>query len=308
MEDDLIKKTFKEMKKGLPETVKCPEQVDLALFSEGIMDEEEADRIAEHLFLCSKCCDYMVSLSKITYFSAEERLPDVAEEQLEQVSALVKDREREFRLKGISDSLVQAAQFTKELFNFDWIRQPIPVAIKSAALALLVVLMVSTTYFYYQEKGDVVPLSVQMEVIGKVGVISKRGIPEASVERILKEGDTLYSNDYCRINFKLARDAYAYVVYYDSKGRLHQLYPDPALSIPHKVRGNRKYTIPPEEGNWFKLDDSIGTETVFVLASDKPISGLKETIPTRQGLNVEEVVKILKRKATEIKVFSFKHQ
>jgi len=43
-----------------------------------------------------------------------------------------------------------------------------------------------------------------MEVIGKTRVITTRGTPgEEIVEKIIREGDTLYSNGYGRINFEL---------------------------------------------------------------------------------------------------------
>jgi hypothetical protein len=148
-----------------------------------------------------------------------------------------------------------------------------------------------------------------MEVIGKTGVIHTRGIPEGeTVEKIIKDGDTLYSDDYCRINFELDQDAYAYVLYYDSTGNLHQLYPDPDTEIPQKVKGNTAYTIPEGENKWFQLDNFSGTETVFVLASSKPISNLKEMFAAVQGKSAEEIFDVFKSKATVLKTLSFKHQ
>jgi len=304
MEDKLIKEAYKEMKKGLSKTGKCPDQADLSRFAEGIMDEKETESIEEHLVSCSNCCDYMVSLNKVINFPSGERLPEVPDEQLRKVRALVKDKKYSF-LENISNNLAPITQSIKEWFTFDWVAQPIPVAVKSGALALLVLLMVSTTFLYYQQRGI---MGLQMEIIGK-SVIPTRGVPgKEIVEKIIKEGDTLYSNDHCRINFELGQDAYAYVLYYDSRGKLHQLYPDPAVEIPQKVKGNTKYTIPAGENNWFKLDNHLGRETVFVLASHQPISGLKETFNSIQGLSREEALEVFKSKAHVLKVLSFQHQ
>jgi hypothetical protein len=301
MEDKLIRKIFDEMKEELPKTGECPDEADLVCFAEGIMDEKKTERIEKHLISCSKCCDYVVSLNKVINFSAEERLPEVPTEQLRKVSALVKDRE-----KDILSNLERITQFIKEFFSFDWIAQPIPVAVKSGAVVFLVLLIVSTTFLYRQQRE---PLSLQMEVIGKTRVITTRGTPgEEIVEKIIKEGDTLYSNGYCRINFELDQDGYAYVLLYDSTNKLHQLYPDYDTAILQKVKAKTKYTIPEGEDNWFRLDDYTGTETVFILASSKPISGLRETFADLQGLSREEVVKTLKSKARVVKVLSFKHQ
>ena len=128
------------------------------------------------------------------------------------------------------------------------------------------------------------------------------------VEKVVKEGDTLFSHDYCRINFELDRDAYAYVVYFDSKDRLHQLYPDPSLPMPQKVKGKKSYTIPEGADNWFQLDNQTGRETVFVLASREPIKDFNEIISTLEGLDREEILRTLESKAPVLEVLSFNHQ
>jgi len=340
MENELIKRTFKEMKRGLSRPGKCPDEAELACFLEGIMDEKEAERIEEHLVLCPKCCDYLVSLNRVIHFPSEERLPEVPDEQINKICALVKDREKRYGpAENISRNLARITQSIKEWltplekkslhlwqdvksnkfwwrlksrpnfltgFTFDWVSQPIPVAVRSGALALLVLLIVSTTFIYYQQRGR---MSVNMEVIGKTSVIPTRGVPAREpVEKIIKEGDSLYSNDYCRIDFELDQDGYAYVLHYDSRGELHQLYPDSAIAIPKKIKGNTPYTIPSGENNWFQLDSHKGTETVFVLASREPIRDFNETIDTFQGKSAEEVLEVFKSKANEVKILSFKHQ
>ncbi len=305
MEDKLIKDVFKGMKKELPKHGECPDETDLACFEEGTLDERERERIEKHLISCSKCCDYVVCLNKVIHFSEEESLPEIPTGQLKKVSALVKGREKEVRTKDIASSLTGIIQSMREFFDFSWIAQPIPVAVRSGALALLVLLIVSTT-FLYQQQGA--PISVTMEVIGKTSEIATRGTAGGeTIEKIVKDGDTLYSDDYCRINFETDQDAYAYVLYYDSTGNLHQLYPDPDTEIPQKVKGNTAYTIPEGENKWFQLDNRSGTETVFVLASSKPISNLKEMFAAVQGKSAEEVLEVFKSKANVLKTLSFNH-
>jgi hypothetical protein len=307
MKDELIKRTFKKMKSGLSRPGKCPDESDLAHFLEGIMNEKEKEGISEHLISCSTCCDYVVSLNKVINFPAGERLPEIPGEEIKKVSALVKDKDKKKYSfsENISNNLERIAQSIKEWLSFDWIAQPIPLAVRSGALALLVLLVVSTTFFYYQQRGR---MDFKMEIIGKTSVIPTRGIPGEVIEKIIREGDTLYSHDYCRINFELEQDGYAYVLHYDSRGKLHQLNPDPAIEIPQKVKGNKKYTIPTGEENWFQLDDHSGRETVFVLASREPIRDFNETINTFQDESAEEVLELFKSKATLLKVLSFKHQ
>jgi hypothetical protein len=47
---------------------------------------------------------------------------------------------------------------------------------------------------------------------------------------------------------------------------------------------------------------------VFVLASKKPISGLKETFDIVQDSSKEEILEVFKDKAPVVQVLSFKHQ
>lgn len=308
MENKLIKLAFNEAKKGLIISGECPDDYDLTCFAEGTLDEKEKEKIEEHLISCPKCCDYVVSLNKVIHFSEEKELPEIPGGLLRKVSALVKRSENDVQQKKITRNFKGIIQSIKEFFNFSWIAQPLPVAVKSGALALLFILIVSTTYLYRQQS---VPLTLQMEVMGKRGVETTRGIPGVSgkpVEKIISEGDTLFSNDYCRINFEIDHDAYAYVLLHDSMGKLHQLYPDPALDDPQKAKGKLKYTIPEGENNWYKLNDHVGTETVFVLASRKPIADLKENLNSIQSFSKEDLLKLFKTKANVLKVLSFKHE
>lgn len=306
MEDKLIKQVFKGMKKEIPKPGKCPDEADLACFEEGTLDDKERERIEEHLVSCPKCCDYVVSLNKVVHFSEDERLPEIPVGQLNRVSDLVKGGEEDARTRNLASFLAGIIQSIKEFFIFDWIAQPIPVAVRSGAVALLLLLVVSTTFIYFQEEGDI---GLQMEIIGKTGAIATRGTKGGDTfENILKDGDTLYSNDYCRINFELDKDAYAYVLYHDSNGELHQLYPDPATEIHQKVKGSRAHTIPEGENQWFQLDNRSGRETVFVLASNKPISNLKETFGGLQGKSAEQIKEVFKNKATVLKTLSFNHR
>ena len=308
MDNEVIKKTFEEMKKALPQADKCPDDAAISRFLEGVMDERETEEMEEHLASCAMCCDYVVSFNKVINFPAEETLPQVPDEQTRKIAALVKERDTGTYSEGITDNLAQLAKAIREFFSFDWMTQPVPVAVRSVAVALLVVLIVAASLLYYQkgriirdESGRIVPLGLDMEVIGK-SYITTRGTPS---EKTIKEGDTLLSNDFCRISFELTWDAYAYVLYYDSTGKMRLLYPDAGTH--RRIKGEKRYFIPEEENDWFQLDNNTGTETVIVLGSDEPIRGLNETLDSIRGLNKEEVLEILATKADVVKDISFKH-
>ena len=148
-----------------------------------------------------------------------------------------------------------------------------------------------------------------MELVSKSSTLTTRGTTgDKEVEKIIKEGDTLYSNDFCRISFELDKNAYAYILYYDSTGNLEQLYPDPKVIKPLKVMAKTTYVIPPGDDSWFQLDEQTGTETVYMVASEEPLSNLKEVVVSLQGSSREKVLETLKTHAPVVKVLNFKHQ
>jgi hypothetical protein len=311
MEDQIIKKTFEKIKKGMPGAEKCPDEDDLARYVEDILDEEGTKQIKAHLIGCSKCSEevasLIVALNRVDSISAEEELPEVSAKQLSRASALVREKDTIRRKSKFSESIVNSletlSEQTKEFFSFRWIMQPIPIPIKSGVAALLVILFISTAYFYYQQEGAMI---LNMEVIKHAKITSERGIPKEEIkEKIIKEGDLLNSGDYYQIKFGLNQDAYVYILLHDSTGKL---YPAPEVEFPLQYKEDLEMLILPDKERGYILDKNIGTETVFVLASKKPISNVEQTIISLQNLSKEKVLEILKTKVNVVKVLSFKHQ
>ncbi|NIR15201.1 MAG: DUF4384 domain-containing protein, partial [Desulfobacterales bacterium] len=67
-------------------------------------------------------------------------------------------------------------------------------------------------------------------------------------------------------DFEASQDAYIYVVLYSDRGQPKLLFPSPEIDMSNTVQGGQSYTLPSKD-LWFILDENIGMETVFVLAS-----------------------------------------
>lgn len=309
MEDKLLKETYSKVRKAIKKKGTCPDEADLCRFAEGLMDEKETERLETHLVSCPACCDYVVAFNRVIHFPAEEKLLDVPEEQIKKASqacAIELEKGVSRMPKPVKEGLAdQLIGFFKNFFSFDWLAQPLPVMVRSGAVALLLILIVSAGYVYYQQA---MPISVNMQLAANTRLVV-RGVPtEDRIQKIVEEGDILFSNDFCRINFELDKNAYVYVVHHDSKGTLHQLYPDPAVENPEKVEGKTSYTIPEGKDNWFQLDDHKGKETIFLLASNRPIPDFNSTIDKVTGLSREEVAQNLESKGRILKVLNFEHR
>jgi hypothetical protein len=297
MEEKLIKKAFEEIKTSHPQGDACPDECDFCRFLEGSMDDEKRALMEEHLLSCPACTDYMVALHKVSHFPADEMLPVVPAAQIAKACGLIEGKNK---AASKETTLIESI---KEFFSFQWITRPILVMAQSCAVALVVLLVCAAAYLYVQQSA---PLSAQLEVTGMSSEVIRGTAPAAS--RVIKEGDILYSEDYCRISFELSRDAFAYVFYYDSGGLLHQLYPDPAAVMPKKVEGGKTYNVPDTKDDCFILDDQKGTETIFMVASAKPIGNISELYQAAKGLNRDASLKLFREAAPVFKVLNFIHQ
>jgi hypothetical protein len=253
-----------------------------------------------------------VASNKVDTLSIEEALPEASEKQIQRASALADDKskyKKKYHFKeSISTNLENITQSIREFFSFGWIMQPIPVAVKSGVVAFLVILIVSTTFIYYQGSKEIV---VQMNVMGNTRGASERGIPgEKLIPKDINEGDTLYSGDFFQINFEIDQDAYLYVLFHGSTKNLQQKHPDPQVKVHQKTKAKTKYIIPQTEGKLYRLDENTGTETIFILASSKPINNLQEIIDDASGLAKEEIIEMIKTKNKRITVEtrSFEHK
>lgn len=162
---------------------------------------------------------------------------------------------------------------------------------------------------------------------------------------MVEEGGTLYSNDNIKIFFRTNEDCYVYVLMFDSSGKASQIFPNKDISMSNRIEGKREYRIPPG-GDWFWLDDKIGTETVYVIASYEPLKEitrllmemekegekgrleaskeLENKITTRgiggvrpganikytttDGKIIEKVTKTVEGKVSAVRKISFKHK
>lgn len=113
------------------------------------------------------------------------------------------------------------------------------------------------------------PLTLRMNIIGQ-----RKELDGNYIEVLVNEGSVLRSHDNFQVHLETNRPAYVYILLYDSEGQASQIFPDPKIDQPGFVEGGKKVVIPGED-LWFWLDENTGTETVYVLASEKPMSDIR---------------------------------
>ncbi len=113
------------------------------------------------------------------------------------------------------------------------------------------------------------PLSLNVNIIGQ------RKEPDGSyTEVIVREGSVLQSRDHFQVHVETNKSSHVYVLLFDSQGQATQLFPDPKIDHSGFLDGRRKIAVPDKE-LWFWLDENPGTETVYVLASEEPMSDIR---------------------------------
>lgn len=121
------------------------------------------------------------------------------------------------------------------------------------------------------------PLSLSMNIIGQ------RKEPDGRYTEVLvSEGSVLRSYDNLQVHLETNRPAYVYILLYDSQGRASQIFPDLKIDQREFVEGERKIVVPSKD-LWFWLDETTGTETIYVLASEKPMSDIRNLLAKMEG-------------------------
>lgn len=144
------------------------------------------------------------------------------------------------------------------------------------------------------------PISVNLAVIGNPAKapVRMKGIEAPSETFELKPGGVLKSGDYFRIQLNTDKDAYVWVLLYDSSGEVSELFSD-------KIIAGGVLALP-DENSGFQLDTHTGTETLLVLASKEPIEDFDEKMNQLKAAGISEAERIFPQ--ASVQSFSFEHQ
>jgi S1-C subfamily serine protease/CHAT domain-containing protein len=131
-----------------------------------------------------------------------------------------------------------------------------------------------------------VPAAETLEV--KMNIIGQREEPDRSVSEVLiREGGILQSQDNFQVHVNTNKDAHVYLIIFDSMGQAQLLFPDPKIGMGNMFKAGIDYTIP-SEGKWFWLDENVGTETIYVLASLAPLEDISALLKKMESIGTKE--------------------
>ena len=148
-------------------------------------------------------------------------------------------------------------------------------------LAVIIVLFSSFLFVFYRTHCIVSATEEKQEENENINfrwafcALRKRG-PDQELFKIT--GDTtLRTGDKIKMFLELRKECFLYVIYHGSQGELRLLFPYHLRRSNSYYRTGEKYYIPKGQG-WFELDDRVGRETFFLLASAYRVTKLEGLI------------------------------
>lgn len=188
-----------------------------------------------------------------------------------------------------------------------------------------------------EEKVQQQPLSVEF------AVVAERKLADGSWGEVLvKDGSELKSYDKFQVHFKPNVDCYIYLLFYDSQGKASLLFPGEVMGKNNFVKKDTE-VLAPGQNLFYELDTATGIETVYLIASTKPMadvdwllekmeqaggeieyaSAIEKSIQSRgigqispgkkasfslsDGKQIEKVTEVVMGKGAVVRKLSFKH-
>jgi hypothetical protein len=120
-----------------------------------------------------------------------------------------------------------------------------------------------------------------------IGSKNDRRLVAITRDTMLKTGDRL------KMLVELQKKCFVYLIYHTGQDELHMLFPYKIKQFSSDYELFKKYYIP--QGNlWFELDEDVGQETFYLLASAKRLFGLETLLSeyaSARTVKKEEVAK-----------------
>ncbi len=155
----------------------------------------------------------------------------------------------------------------------------------AAAVLFFAVAVMAYMFIPWGDKTISDELAMEVDVIGER--LDLAGNP---VEVIVKNGETLFSNDGFQIHVTPEREGYLYAFIYDSSGKVEILFPRIGIARDNFIEAHREVVLP-DKGQWYRLDDNTGVENLYVLFSEDKFKQMQEFMDEIKSSGPETEIK-----------------
>ena len=323
----------------------CPSEETSACYLDNLLKDTEKEDFEEHLAECGDCLQQIILLYDIKKEVEQSGYMEVPTEATEQAKNLVQGEvgdlgsiipeepvpagslapeSSEKSLSSIISEFISNTIMARRGYRF----------VSYGSIALIVMLSVGV----YSVIPTLPPEQPTLPLPNDYGIITRGGAPtqiadlteqvedevslglsmriishgkdtDGSVSEVtIEEGSILRSKDKFKVQFETKKDAYVYIIIHDSLNKANLLFPDPRITLSNNVKANSSHTVPTSE-HWFWLDENVGIETVYVLASETPLDNIKAMLLAMEDVEEpkQQIMEFVKDKAAELRAISFRH-
>lgn len=123
----------------------------------------------------------------------------------------------------------------------------------------------------------------------------------------IKRDTTLKTGDQFKMFVELQKSCFVYVIYRSSQGEVYLLFPYDLQQFDTDYQTSRQYYIPQGDG-WFALDENVGRETFYLLASAKRLIELEGLFKEYTTADPARKQNLAKQILTEIRTIKRRHR
>jgi len=131
------------------------------------------------------------------------------------------------------------------------------------------------------------------EITFEVTLIAERQLLDGSWEDMfVQDGSLLNTGDRFQIIFKPHNNCYLYIINVDSKKKIYTLFPNARTKTGNYLQEGEEYALP-DRNKFYELDDTIGIETIYVVASSTPMNDIEWLLKKTLGKDGEATLALL---------------
>jgi Domain of unknown function (DUF4384) len=116
----------------------------------------------------------------------------------------------------------------------------------------------------------------------------------------ITQDTTLKTGDQLKMLVELRKSCFVYVIHHGPQGEVHWLFPLSTQQLETDYQTAKRYDIPPGDA-LFKLDEQVGRETFYLLASAERLTGLETLLSTYATASQSEQSQIATNIVSEIR-------
>jgi hypothetical protein len=116
----------------------------------------------------------------------------------------------------------------------------------------------------------------------------------------ITQDTTLKTGDQLKMLVELRKPCFVYVIHHGPQGEVHWLFPVSTQQFEADYQTAKRYDIPPGDA-WFKLDEQVGRETFYLLASAERLTDLETLLSTYATASHSEQSQVATNIVSEIR-------